>query len=612
MFKLAALCIAFTPTVAETSLAHPRSIPRADELEGAEQTEHFIIRFRPGSRAAASIDRTAHVVEQDYAEIVRKLDLEGLVSLEAPFELCVYDDLAELAAVTGVTGTAGFSAGRTTHVPWDNDQTRKHELVHIVVAAMASTGEEERNMFFAEGLANAVLEYVHGIPVHSVAAYERKRGSLPDLETLATHTDFYAFLRENPGLNAYDVAASYFLFLLETHPPRKVMEYYHGRPIHEALEISLAEAEKRWHARLDDFPIRPGLETLLRQRRGDGGTFVERKGPRPPVALPPDLLGEESSWRDLLGTLQPSNDVGTWRVRPGPASCENASGGDWSHAMAEPDVHGDCVIRMRATTGPSCWGLKIRYGDHCEAMVLGQGAFIYTEKGGVAHTKKYRLKPNAEVELAMVVRGRKVELFVDGHPLLEADLALEPSVIGAGLVGGSATFDRFEVRSLSNVSLVSSRLEATDSGDLVLTQDVRIHVPATEAWEALATAEGLTTWMSSKAEIDLRVGGTIRTHDGEDAAIGDDGTRTFQVLSVVPGRLLSLREGPADDWPNAMKKDHERLRSVMVIEALGEEHVLVRAYYTGFRDSAAYRRFLKGFIHRNERRLERLKGALER
>ena len=119
----------------------------------------------------------------------------------------------ELAEITGVSGTGGFSAGRETHIEWEDDQTRKHEVVHIVVAAMKKTGDEPRNMFFAEGIANAVLEFVHGIPVHSVAAYERKRGSLPDLRTLVEHPDFYAFLDEHPGLNAYDVGGSFFLYL---------------------------------------------------------------------------------------------------------------------------------------------------------------------------------------------------------------------------------------------------------------------------------------------------------------------------------------------------------------------------------------------------------------
>ena len=232
------------------------------ELSGVQASAHLGLRYRPGSRAAAAVDRTAALAELEYTEIVSELGIAGLVDEREPFLLFLYDDLDELSEVTGVHRTGGFSAGRESHGPWDNDQTRKHELVHIVVAAMPSTGQEARSMFFAEGISNAVLEFVHGIPVHSVAAYERRRGSLPALKTLVEHPDFYAFLREHPGLNAYDVAGSYFLYLLESFPPRKVMQYYHGQPIRKALGRSLEQVEAGWHARLDAFALRPGLATL--------------------------------------------------------------------------------------------------------------------------------------------------------------------------------------------------------------------------------------------------------------------------------------------------------------------------------------------------------------
>ncbi len=216
-------------------------------LTGEQETEHFKIRYRPSSRAGASVDRVAHEIELEYAEIVRELGIAGKVQERPRFGLFLYDSVAEMNSITGLGGSGGFAAGREVHIPWDNDQTRKHELVHIVVAAMKSTGDEPRNMFFAEGIANAVLEYVHGIPVHAVAAYERKRGSLPELKTLVEHPDFYAFLREHPGFNGYDVGGSFFLYLLETYPPKKVMTYYHGKPIRKALGKSIEKIEKGWH-----------------------------------------------------------------------------------------------------------------------------------------------------------------------------------------------------------------------------------------------------------------------------------------------------------------------------------------------------------------------------
>src|SRR5688572_7594431 len=92
-------------------------------LKGVEKTEHFTIRFRPGSRAAAAVDRIAVMAEREFATIAKALDLKP----EGGLELHLYDDLAELVAVTRTRGNAGFSAGNTSHVPYDNDQTRFHE-----------------------------------------------------------------------------------------------------------------------------------------------------------------------------------------------------------------------------------------------------------------------------------------------------------------------------------------------------------------------------------------------------------------------------------------------------------------------------------------------------
>ncbi|MEM6672694.1 MAG: hypothetical protein AAF726_07600 [Planctomycetota bacterium] len=434
------LLLALTPTVA--------GMPPSDVHSGKESTEHFVIRYRPGSRAGAAVDRTAHMVELEYAEIVEKLALEGRVDESEPFEIYLYDDVGELQEISGVKGAGGFATGREVHIPWDNDQTRKHEIVHIAVAAMESKGDERRNMFFADGLANAVLEYVHGIPVHSVAAYERKRGSLPTLEELTSHPDFYAYLRENPGLNGYDVGGSYFLYLLRTYGPRKVMDYYHGKPIKKALGRSLAKIEKSWHEHLDAFPVRPELETLLMQRRGDGGEFTEF-GP-PEKNMPADVLGDPKDRTSVLADVVATDEVGTWKLEKDAARGSNPSGGDWSHVEVSGPKRGDCVLRMRAKTGSSCWGLKLRYGAGCEAILLGQGAFIYTPEGGIAHTDRVRLKGDTEVEIVLRVRRGRAEMYVDGALVLEAELQLEPSQIGFGLVGGEATIREFEVRDLDS------------------------------------------------------------------------------------------------------------------------------------------------------------------
>ena len=418
-------------------------------LSAYQETPHFRVHYRPGSRAGAAVDRTSWLVELEYARILETLDIEGLVDESESFLLFLYDDLNQLSQVSGVGGSGGFSAGRESHIPWDNDQTRLHELVHIVVAAMESTGDEPRNMFFAEGISNAVLRHVHGVPVHAVAAYELKRGSLPGLQEMAAHEDFYRFLGQHAGLNGYDVAGSYFLFLLEQFGGRRVMSYYHGQPIGEALGKSIGEVEKAWRAYLMSYPLRYETELLLRQRRGDGGEFEPSRAAEGPSGEPDpelaELLDQPEAWTSLQSQLTPIDEVGLWNIARDTAEAENSNGSDWSIAMTPDDTYGDCILRVKVKPLGKCWGVKLRYGDACRAMVLGMGSFIYVEQSGVAFDEKLKLQDDQELELVLRVRQGKATVYLDGKHVLDAEVDLVPSAVGVGLVGGKARFTEFSI-----------------------------------------------------------------------------------------------------------------------------------------------------------------------
>src|SRR5262245_1906224 len=123
------------------ALALLAAAPQEDRaLKGEEKTGHFTIRFRPGCRAAATVDRIAVLAEREFAAITKALDLKP----EGGLELHIYDDLAELVAVTKTRGNAGFSAGNASHLPYDNDQTRFHEMVHLIACRIPKSGKEPR------------------------------------------------------------------------------------------------------------------------------------------------------------------------------------------------------------------------------------------------------------------------------------------------------------------------------------------------------------------------------------------------------------------------------------------------------------------------------------
>src|SRR5204862_5018864 len=123
-----------------------------------------------------------------------------------------------------------------------------------------------RSLWFAEGLANAVLEFVSGVHVHAVAAHYARAGRLPSIAEMTGPADFYGWMRAHPGFDVYDVAASWMRFLLDAHGTAKVKRYYTGTPAKTALGIDVPAAEKAWRAMLAAYDLRPEVETLLRVR----------------------------------------------------------------------------------------------------------------------------------------------------------------------------------------------------------------------------------------------------------------------------------------------------------------------------------------------------------
>lgn len=155
----------------------------------------------------------------------------------------------------------------------------------------------------------------------------------------------------------------------------------------------------------------------------------------------------------------------------------------------------------------------------------------------------------------------------------------------------------------------SSEVVGTDAGELVLIQEVSILAAVDDVWKAYTTSEGWTGWAAPKAEIDLRVGGTIRTaYVGE---IGGENTNTLQIVNYVPHRLLTLRAEVSDNWPEIMKRDAERLSNVILFESIGPNATQIQSFGIGYTDSPELEQLMTFFIKANEGLLENLQVYLE-
>ena len=158
---------------------------------------------------------------------------------------------------------------------------------------------------------------------------------------------------------------------------------------------------------------------------------------------------------------------------------------------------------------------------------------------------------------------------------------------------------------------ITSRVVATEAGERILIEEVQVEASVGAVWRSYTTNDGWTGWASPLAEIDLRVGGTIRTHYTIGATIGDPGTNVLHIVNYVPERVLTLQAEVGHNWPEIMKEDAQHLMNVIVFEAQGENRTRILSYGVGYRDTPAYEELLGFFVPANEGLYRNLKAFLE-
>ena len=84
-----------------------------------------------------------------------------------------------------------------------------------------------------------------------------------------------------------------------------------------------------------------------------------------------------------------------------------------------------------------------------------------------------------------------------------------------------------------------------------------VDAPIDELWKVFATSEGYKALGPALAEVDLRIGGTIRSRYRSDGVLGDSETIENTILAYEPPTMMALRIAkPTQSFPfgNAWKR----------------------------------------------------------
>jgi uncharacterized protein YndB with AHSA1/START domain len=122
-------------------------------------------------------------------------------------------------------------------------------------------------------------------------------------------------------------------------------------------------------------------------------------------------------------------------------------------------------------------------------------------------------------------------------------------------------------------------------------------VPASidDVWNVFATSEGYKALGPALAEVDLRVGGTIRSRYRADGVLGDAETIENVILAYEPPTMMALRiERPPASFP--FKEAWRAPWTVITLTAVDAGHTHVRVASLGYgsdEESVAMRRFFE-------------------
>jgi uncharacterized protein YndB with AHSA1/START domain len=135
--------------------------------------------------------------------------------------------------------------------------------------------------------------------------------------------------------------------------------------------------------------------------------------------------------------------------------------------------------------------------------------------------------------------------------------------------------------------------QSKTGADTLVTEGI-IEAPVDAVWAAFTTKEGQESWNVAHAEIELKIGGKMRTHYDAKGRIGDPNTIENSILSFEPKRMLSIQvTNPPESFP--FKDAVKNMWTVIYFDDAGPGRTRLRIVGLGFGNDEDSQK-LRGFF----------------
>jgi uncharacterized protein YndB with AHSA1/START domain len=154
-------------------------------------------------------------------------------------------------------------------------------------------------------------------------------------------------------------------------------------------------------------------------------------------------------------------------------------------------------------------------------------------------------------------------------------------------------------------TLILSSAALTWADDNRLVHEGIVAAPVKDVWQAFTTKEGQESWMVAHSEIDLRVGGLMRTHYDRNGVIGDAKTIENMIICYDPERMLAMKVHKPPEgfpFPTAVKT----MWTVVYFDADAPQTTRLRVVGLGFGDDEESKKMRAFFDRGNAFTLKKL------
>ncbi|MBS0190294.1 MAG: SRPBCC domain-containing protein [Phycisphaerales bacterium] len=148
--------------------------------------------------------------------------------------------------------------------------------------------------------------------------------------------------------------------------------------------------------------------------------------------------------------------------------------------------------------------------------------------------------------------------------------------------------------------------------DRVLRNSGVVQAPAAAIWKEFQTAEGIKKiWGVSLADVDFRIGGSIRTNYDPAGQIGDEGTITNNILAYEPERVLVLKSVAPPKAPDFVKAICESGWWVIRLDPISSSATTLTVTGMGFKDGPLYDQAYEFFKTGNQSTISQTQAAFD-